>query len=467
MNHRNKITILGVLATLLIGCKLGYKKPEFTGKDGEVRLMVVDPGHFHADLLLKQQNATVNRDVFVYAPKGVGLAQHLDRIQSFNMRSDNPTNWNPIVYDGADFLEQMLRHPAGNVVVLAGNNRMKTDYLYKSVSSGLHVLADKPLAINSENFKLLLDAVYKAEKEKVMIFDMMTERFAILNVLQRAIMSDKSLFGVLQADSPEAPSVRIESVHHFFKEVAGKPLIRPAWYYDVNQQGEGLVDVTTHLIDIVHWKCYPEVPLDYKKDIQVLGATHWPTVISFEEFAKSTQMTHFPDYLHQHVKNGKLEVYANGNILYKVKETHVALSVKWNFEAPAGSGDTHTSVIKGTRAVIEVVQDESTGFVPELFLTQAKEIEVSDFMNALGNFKKSLQQTYPNIDFQMQNNRIRVIVPKEYIEEHEAQFARVAQTFFEYLEQGDMPEWEIPNMLSKYYITTTAFEMANAKMVNK
>ncbi len=467
MNYWNKITILGVLATLLLGCQYVNKTPQFTGKDGEVRLMVVDPGHFHADLLLKQQNVSISRDVFVYAPKGVGLTQHLERIKSFNTRSENPTNWNSIVYDGTDFLEQMLRHPAGNVVVLAGNNRMKTDYLYKSVSSGLHVLADKPLAINPESFELLLKAVHKADKEKVMIYDMMTERFAVLNVLQRAIMSDKSLFGVLRADSPEEPAVRLESVHHFFKEVSGKPLIRPAWYYDVNQQGEGLVDVTTHLIDIVHWKCYPEVVLDYTKDIQVLGATHWPTVISFDEFAKSTQMTHYPDCLHQHVKNGKLEVYANGNILYRVKETHVALSVKWNFEAPAGSGDTHTSVITGTRAVIEVVQDESTGFVPELFLTQAKEIEVSDFMKALGKLKKSLQQTYPNIDFQMQNNKIRVIVPKEYIEGHEAHFARVAQTFFEYLKQGDVPEWEIPNMLSKYYITTTAFEMANAKKVNK
>lgn len=461
MNYWNKITVLGVLVTSLLGCRSGDKAPQFTGKDGEVRLMVVDPGHFHADLLLKQQNASISRDVFVYAPKGVGLTQHLERIQSFNTRPENPTDWNPVVYDGADFLEQMLRHPAGNVVVLAGNNRMKTDYLYKSVSSGLHVLADKPLAINPENFELLLKAVHKAEKEKVMIYDMMTERFAVLNVLQRAIMSDKSLFGVLRADSPEDPAVRLESVHHFFKEVAGKPLIRPAWYYDVNQQGEGLVDVTTHLIDIVHWKCYPEVALDYKKDIQVLGATHWPTVISFEEFAKSTQMTQFPDYLLQYVKDGKLEVYANGNILYKVKDAHVALNVKWNFEAPAGSGDTHTSVIKGTRAVVEVVQDESTGFIPELFLSPAQGVEVADFMQALDVFKNTLAQTYPNVSFQTENDKVRVVVPEEYKKAHEAHFAQVAETFFRYLVQGEMPAWEIPNMLAKYYITTTAFKLAN------
>lgn len=462
MNYINKISFLFFFATLFMGCQSGNKTTQFTGKDGEVKLMVVDPGHFHADLLLKQQNTSINRDVFMYGPKSIGLTQLLERIQSFNTRTENPTNWNPVVYDEDDFLQKMLTNPAGNVVVLAGNNRLKTDYMYQSVESGLHVLADKPLAINAENFDLLLKTVQKADENGVMIYDMMTERFAVLNVLQRIIMSDTLLFGVLSPDSPVDPAVRLESVHHFFKEVAGKPLVRPAWYYDVTQQGEGLVDVTTHLIDIVHWKCYPEVVLDYKKDIQVLGATHWPTLLSLEQFEKSTQINQFPDYLLKDVKNNKLEVYANGDILYKVKDTHVTLHVKWNFEAPVGSGDTHTSIIKGTRAVVEVLQGSSTGFVPELYLSPSQEVEFADFMKALDTFKNSLQQTYPKVSFQIQNNKVHVIVPDEYKEGHEAHFAQVAENFFQYLIQGKMPEWEIPNMLAKYYITTTALKIANA-----
>jgi len=50
--------------------------------------------------------------------------------------------------------------------------------------------------------------------------------------------------------------VVIESVHHFFKEVSGKPLIRPAWFFDVRQQGEALPDVGTHLVDLVQWMCF-------------------------------------------------------------------------------------------------------------------------------------------------------------------------------------------------------------------
>jgi hypothetical protein len=28
------------------------------------------------------------------------------------------------------------------------------------------------------------------------------------------------------------------------------------------------------------------------------------------------------------------------------------------------------------------------------------------------------------------------------------------------MEEGKMPDWEVPNMVTKYYITTTALEMA-------
>ena len=47
------------------------------------------------------------------------------------------------------------------------------------------------------------------------------------------------------------------SVHHFSKIVAGAPLKRPQWFFDVRQQGEGIVDVTTHLVDLVQWEAFP------------------------------------------------------------------------------------------------------------------------------------------------------------------------------------------------------------------
>jgi hypothetical protein len=53
-----------------------------------------------------------------------------------------------------------------------------------------------------------------------------------------------------------------------------------------------------------------------------------------------------------------------------------------------------------------------------------------------------------------------VIVPEKYKEGHEAHFARVMEKFLEYLKKGNMPGWEVPNMISKYYTTTSALEMA-------
>ncbi len=38
--------------------------------------------------------------------------------------------------------------------------------------------------------------------------------------------------------------------------------------------------------------------------------------------------------------------------------------------------------------------------------------------------------------------------------------------FLQYLQQGNMPAWEVPNMLAKYYTTTTALEMAKQASKN-
>ena len=39
-------------------------------------------------------------------------------------------------------------------------------------------------------------------------------------------------------------------------------------------------------------------------------------------------------------------------------------------------------------------------------------------------------------------------------------FGMVAKNYFEFLIAQNMPEWEISNMIAKYYITTTALDMA-------
>ena len=92
------------------------------------------------------------------------------------------------------------------------------------------------------------------------------------------------IFGELIKGSLNDPAITKESIHHFAKKVSGKPLIRPPWFFDVTQEGEGIVDVSTHLVDLVQWECFPEEILDYQTDVNLLQANRWPTVMDKSMF---------------------------------------------------------------------------------------------------------------------------------------------------------------------------------------
>jgi hypothetical protein len=116
-------------------------------KDTTIRLITLDPGHFHAALVQKTMYSNISPVVYVYAPKGPDVQSHLDKINAYNNRADNPTHWHEKVYLGDDFLARMVAEKKGNVVVMAGNNRQKTEYIKKSIDAGFNVLGDKPMAM--------------------------------------------------------------------------------------------------------------------------------------------------------------------------------------------------------------------------------------------------------------------------------------------------------------------------------
>src|SRR5690606_31741423 len=131
-------------------------------------------------------------------------------------------------------------------------------------------------------------------------------------------------------------------------------LIRPQWYYDVEQEGEGIVDVTTHLVDLIQWQCFPEEPLDYTQDIRMLEANRWATPISLEQYQQSTGAEAYPEYLNKDLQDGVLQVFANGQMDYTLKDIHARVTVEWNFQAPEGTGDTHLSLLRGSKANLAV-----------------------------------------------------------------------------------------------------------------
>src|SRR5690606_17241451 len=269
------------------------------------------------------------------------------------------------VYTGDDFFQKMIDEKKGNVVVMAGNNQKKTEYIFKTVDAGMNVLADKPMAIDGEGFELLKRAFATAAEKKVFLYDIMTERFEINTMLQREFSQMPSVFGELEKGTPDKPAVTKESVHYFYKFVSGNILQRPSWFMDVSQQGEGIVDVTTHLVDLVQWECFPGQALDYTKDVELVNARRWPTAMTLSQFGAITRQNAFPSYLSKDLVNDTtLNVFSNGEINYKLRGVHAKVSVTWGYKAPEGTGDTHYSIMRGTRANLVIRQGKEQQFKP-------------------------------------------------------------------------------------------------------
>ncbi|MEP7258226.1 MAG: putative oxidoreductase C-terminal domain-containing protein, partial [Flavitalea sp.] len=297
--------ILFMSAIIGLSCKDAATDTSVKEQKNEymIRLITLDPGHFHAALLQKYMYTGVDSIVHVYAPEGPELQAHLSLVKQYNTRAESPTSWKEEVHSGPDFLQKMFSEKAGNVVVIAGNNQKKTAYIKQAIDSGFNVLADKPMAINTADFNSLLEAFASAEKNKVLLYDIMTERSEINSILQKEFMHISEVFGDLEKGTVKEPAIVKQSVHHFYKTVSGKPLVRPAWFFDVEQQGEGIVDVTTHVIDLIQWSCFPGVSLDYKKDINMLSAKRWATELTPSQFKQATLNDTYPDYLKKDLKD--------------------------------------------------------------------------------------------------------------------------------------------------------------------
>src|SRR5881397_3353383 len=255
-----------LLAAVAIGGAMAAGQ-ETTGRAMvDVRLMIVDPGHFHAALVQKEMYPGVAARVDVFAPLGFDLFEHLKRVAAFNSRPDHPTSWQTEVHASADFFDRMLREHPGNVVVLSGRNRGKIDRILASAEAGLHVLGDKPWILKSDDLPKVEATLAEADRKGLVAYDIMTERFEITSILQRVLVNDPATFGAIVQGSESDPGVYMESVHYLMKIVAGAPNIRPAWFFDTAEQGEGLNDIGTHLVDLVQWTLFPDHAVDYKSD---------------------------------------------------------------------------------------------------------------------------------------------------------------------------------------------------------
>jgi len=473
-HHKFSIVWLCLLTLPPVGRAAPGTGPGVNQKDAaadrKIKFLILHPGHYHAALVQKTMYDQVSPVVHVYAPAGPEVQEYLKQIQQFNNRPNEPTSWQEKVYIADDYLEKMLSEKPGNVVVISGNNQKKAQYIKAAVNAGLNVFCDKPMCIDAAGFELLKEAFAEAEKKGVLLYDIMTERFNVLCILQKMLVLNKEVFGQLEQGSVDEPAVVKESVHHFFKEVAGVPVKRPTWYFDTNQQGEGLVDVTTHLIDLVMWTCFPDQPIDYQKDVVVLKAKHWPTMLTRQQFQKVTGASDFPDFLKGKLNGeGILPYYSNGEMIYTIKGVHVKLRVTWNFEAQQGGGDTHHSLFRGSKANIIIRQGKEQNYQPELYVEPARGVSEEQLQACLEKAVAELQSTYPGVAIRRvppllssgrKTRGWQIMIPDKHRIGHEAHFQFLTERYLQYLTEGKLPEWEVPNMITKYYITTAALQIA-------
>lgn len=459
-NSMKKITWLLLLPFLVAAC--GPKSNQTVEQQDKITLMVLDPGHFHASLVQKEMYEEIDSTVYVFAPGGMEVEDYLARVESYNQREEHPTAWNLEVYTGPDFLEKMLEEQPGNLVVLAGNNQRKTEYIDACIDAGLHVYSDKPMAIEPADFELLRAALKKAEEQGLLLYDIMTERFEITTILQKKLSQQDGIFGGLVKGTIEKPAITKESVHHFFKYVSGQPLQRPDWFFDVRQEGEAIADVGTHLVDLVMWEAVPEGVSNYEQDIEILTSKRWPTPLSVVQFRKVTGQETFPSFLEAYIVDDTLQAISNSAIDYTVKGIHAKVSVEWAFQAPEGAGDTHYSIMRGNTSDLIIRQGAEEQYRPELYVRAGQGVSPEMLQTQLELYlKETLGEEYPGISFEsVEEGLWRVNIPNKFRKGHEAHFAQVTRKFLDYMEQGKLPEWEVEQMLAKYYTTTRAVELA-------
>jgi len=288
-----------------------------------------------------------------------------------------------------------------------------------------------------------LERALRTAKEKgLAAYDIMTERFEVTSELQRELVSTPGIFGELEKGSASDPAVYAKSIHHVMKVVAGVPLRRPSWFFDIAEYGEGLADVGTHVVDLVQWVAFPDQALDYTKDIAVLGGKRWALPLTAAQFQ---QVTGEP------LGAEKLDYFCNNSVHYTVRGSHVKMDILWNWEAPPGEGDLYEAVFRGTKAKIEIRQ----GKIPELYVVPVNKPQV---FAAVQQKVSALQNRYPGLAFDEKTGR--VVIPDKFYVGHEAHFSQVADRFFEYMAKPEsLPAWERQSMLVKYFITTKGVEL--------
>ena len=419
-----------------------------------IRFMMLAPGHFHAALVHKQPVLGVHPRVYVYGPLDDDTFQQLEWIRQFNSRPIDPTKWEVQFIGGPGYLERFQQQTPGNTVLLAGRNSQKIDLMKVAIEQNVDLLVDKPWIVHASDFTKLLDLYSGMDLRDVIAWDMMTERFDPLTQIQRELMRDPDIFGSALIGTPDHPTLTLESVHCMSKIVAGKPMRRPVWWFNPAIAGTALTDVGTHLADLAMWLLFPDMPIDYRRDIQIGNATAWPTMLEESQFEDLAGVPAFPTELKPYLQGRTLHYPGNGSVDYTLRGAHVRLTVIWEYEETEDSGELHEASALGNKSRITV---RNTRKQQQLTIKPSKPKHRQVLYSALSRRCQNWQGQYPGLSVHDLGEVFELRLPSQLRGNHEAHFLSVVREFMTYFNNTRrVPSWERSNLLAKYWLTTQA-----------
>jgi len=414
-------------------------------------LLFLDPGHFHAALTLRVRNPRVDRNVHLYAPPGPERDAFNALVHSFNSRGDDPTDWRLAVHESADPERALVEERRGAAVVLAGRNRPKLGAIARLHAAGFHVLADKPWLTEGA----AIPDLERATAGWPLAMDIMTLRHEVVAGLASRIAAAPELFGELDSSTDE-PAIDVRSVHHLLKVVNGAPLRRPAWYYDTRVQGDGLVDIQSHMTDQAQWLVGDDTGFDYQRDFDLDSAKRWNTPVPLDLFRASTGRDHFPDALREEVTDGVLALACNGEIRYRLRGVTVRQRAEWGQREPEGGGDAHRTTLRGTGATIVARRGPETGFRAELHV--APRVADPHFDARLDEALSAWRRELPGLARRPSSLGQEIVIPDALHTPHEAHFAMVLDRFLDHVEGGAWPAALAARIRSRYALLAEAHE---------
>jgi predicted dehydrogenase len=354
------------------------------------------------------------------------------------------------VYTGLDPLSRLIAERKGDAVIVAGRNDRKAEPIRDLHAAGFAVLADKPLLLAAPDLETLLRPLAGPP----VVSDIMTERMDTSWEVTRHLVHDIAVFGEWDITGAE-PAIAIENVHQIHKTINGRVLQRPAWFFDEQVYGDGIVDIPTHLVDLVQWLLGGPA-FSFERDVALESAKLWNTQIDPAAFERITGVTPWPRELMGQVRGGNLHVACNGELAYRLRGIPVRLHSIWDLTTQPAE-DTYAITLRGTRARIEMVH---------AMAREGRSIRVTpragirDAATALHRAVDRLQDRLPGVRVDAAAGGFSVHVPPKHERSHEELFSRVLDRFLTALDEGAWDAAEAQNILCKYTLLAEASALA-------